>query len=92
MGAGKGDQRRQPPEKIRGFQEKMGGSLRVGPGTPQAIDDLAVGATGETLLGEGSPETVPEQPLKGLTIEGGHGLRIDGLDLPGLLVLIRALT
>ena len=61
-------QRRQPPEKVEWFKDEGCGSAGMRPGPAQSINDLPVGAPGETFLRERSPQTIAQQPLKGLPI------------------------
>jgi hypothetical protein len=61
-------QRGQPPEKVERLEDKGCGSAGMRPRPAQMIDDLAVGAARETLLREGSPQPIAQQPLKGFPV------------------------
>lgn len=74
MGVGERDEGSQAAEEVEWLNDQVGGPLGARPRTAQAVDDLAVGASGEALLGEGSAQSVAEKSLQGFPIVSGDGL------------------
>ena len=74
MSVGRGDERGQAAEELERLEHETSRALRMRPGTAQAIEDAAILTQGESVLGEGGPETVAAQTFKSLAVLSRHGL------------------